>query len=96
MRSSPNMVYDWIMEGFVNWLLANQWAYILIFAWDISWRLLAMWHAARQNQKIWFVALLLINSVGLLPLIYLVFVSKKKFWVKESPVLNEIKVIKKK
>jgi len=43
-----------------------------------------MWHSARQNQKIWFVVLLLVNSVGLLPLAYLIFVSKDKFWLKNA------------
>ena len=31
----------------------------------------ALWRAARRDEKWWFVALLLVNSVGILPGIYL-------------------------
>ncbi|MBP6858351.1 MAG: hypothetical protein KBC33_00780 [Candidatus Pacebacteria bacterium] len=37
----------------------------------------ALWHAARRSEKWWFIALLLINTVGLLELAYLYFVVGK-------------------
>jgi hypothetical protein len=37
----------------------------------------ALWHAAQRNEKGWFVALLIVNSFGILELIYLYFVVKK-------------------
>ena len=37
----------------------------------------AMWYAARNDQKGWFVAILAINSVGILPLVYLFFFRPK-------------------
>ena len=33
---------------------------------------LALWHAARNKHTGWFIVILLINSLGLLPLIYLI------------------------
>jgi hypothetical protein len=36
------------------------------------WRGMALWRAGRNNQKNWFIALLLINSIGILPIIYLI------------------------
>ena|SRR3990167_8455178 len=33
----------------------------------------ALWYAARSGQKYWFVALLVINTMGLLELAYLLF-----------------------
>lgn len=32
----------------------------------------ALWRAAKKNQNVWFIALLVINSMGILPLIYLI------------------------
>ena len=32
-----------------------------------------LWHSARNNQNWWFVAILVINTVGLLPLLYILF-----------------------
>jgi len=38
---------------------------------DLVLRGIALWRAGRNGQKWWFVALLLVNSVGILPGIYL-------------------------
>lgn len=46
---------------------------------DIVLRGFALYKAARNNSPVWFVALLLVNSVGILPIIYLVFFSKKPY-----------------
>lgn len=45
---------------------------------DIFLKGMALWKSAKLGQKYWFVALLLINSVGILPIIYLLLFSKKK------------------
>ena len=45
---------------------------------DLILKALALWKAARNTQKIWFIAILLINSFGILPAIYLLLFSKKK------------------
>jgi NADH:ubiquinone oxidoreductase subunit 6 (subunit J) len=34
----------------------------------------ALWHAARRDEKWWFVALLIINTFGILEICYLLFV----------------------
>ncbi|MCL5675788.1 MAG: DUF5652 family protein [Patescibacteria group bacterium] len=39
---------------------------------------MALWHSARNSQKGWFVCLLIFNTVGILPLIYLLGFNKKK------------------
>jgi len=38
---------------------------------DLTLRGFALWRSAKKNQNIWFVALLIVNSMGILPLIYL-------------------------
>ena len=44
---------------------------------DIVLRSFALWHAARAGRKVWFVVLLIANTMGILPLIYLVFFKKQ-------------------
>jgi hypothetical protein len=39
---------------------------------------MAMWRAARAEQKGWYAALLVFNSLGLLELTYLFYFSKKR------------------
>lgn len=45
--------------------------------WDLFFRGWAMWRAARNSQKVWFVFLLIMNTLGILPIIYLKFFQKK-------------------
>jgi len=39
--------------------------------WTMVWKGIALWHAARNNQLGWFVALLVINTLGILEIVYL-------------------------
>lgn len=38
---------------------------------DLILRGISLWKAAKKDQRFWFVSLLIINSVGILPLTYL-------------------------
>lgn len=50
---------------------------ILVMAavWELIWKGLALWRAAHHSQRYWFVALLVINSVGILPIVYMMLVK---------------------
>jgi len=37
----------------------------------------ALWKAARNNQSFWFVAILIINSLGILSAVYLLWFQRK-------------------
>lgn len=39
----------------------------------------ALWHASKRNEKWWFIALLVINTFGILELVYLIFFAKVLF-----------------
>lgn len=67
------------------------------FVWDLVWKGLAMWKAAKRNEPWWFVALMLINSVGILPIAYLLVwcrVVEEGGDVKS--VISKVKTVKKK
>ena len=42
----------------------------------------ALWTAARRNEKWWFIILIVVNTVGILEIVYLAFVAKK--WSKPT------------
>lgn len=46
---------------------------VLAAIWTIAIKGYALWHAARNGQKEWFIALLVINTLGILEIIYLVW-----------------------
>lgn len=50
----------------------------LLAIWSVVWKGLALWKAARVGSKPWFIALLVINTMGILEIIYVFFLSKKK------------------
>jgi len=50
---------------------------IAIVIWDGVWKLAAMWRAAQNKQLLWFLCIAILNTCGLLPIIYLL-ISKKK------------------
>ncbi len=47
-----------------------------VLVWSLVWKGVALWKAARNGQKAWFVVLLVLNTVGLLEIIYIFFFSK--------------------
>lgn len=51
--------------------------FILILLWSFFWKMIALWRAANLQQKYWFVALFLINTMGILEIIYIFFIAKK-------------------
>ncbi|HOW37067.1 MAG TPA: DUF5652 family protein [Candidatus Pacearchaeota archaeon] len=62
-------------------LLANPlWAVGIwaVVAWEAVWKGIALWKAGRNNQLGWFIALLILNTVGILPILYLLFFQKSK------------------
>ena len=44
---------------------------IVLSVWEAIWTLLGLWFAARQNQKIWFLLMGILQVVGIIEIIYL-------------------------
>ncbi len=59
--------------------LNNTQAILLALAiiWSLIWKGIALWKSARAGQTAWFVCLLVINTIGILEIIYISFFQKK-------------------
>jgi methionyl-tRNA synthetase len=67
------------MNAFFALMTQNYpWLLPLIIAWSIIWKALALWYAARNNQLVWYIVLVIVNTVGILEIIYLLFFRKKR------------------
>ncbi|MFA5932619.1 MAG: DUF5652 family protein [Microgenomates group bacterium] len=75
-NSNSNWMYN-MMFGYGNGFGVIGWLMPLIIL-DLVLKGFALWKAGRNNHMYWFIALLLVNSLGILPLVYLVFFEKKK------------------
>ncbi|MDD4289922.1 MAG: DUF5652 family protein [Patescibacteria group bacterium] len=70
-------------------LQQNTWFFIILMLWVLPWKAVALWKSARSNQKIWFVILLLINTLGILEILYIFIFSRiNKKLVQEKLAIN--------
>ena len=51
--------------------------FVLLVIWSIAWKGWALWIAARKGSKPWFVALLVLNTAGILDILYIYVLSKQ-------------------
>ena len=51
---------------------------VLISIWELIWKGFALWKSAQKKDNLWFVILLLVNTAGLLPALYIFYISKSK------------------
>ncbi len=58
--------------------LQYQLLILLVALWTLPWKGVALWKSARNSSKYWFIALLLINTAGILEILYIFSFSKKK------------------
>ena len=49
---------------------------IVLIIWSFVWKLLALWKSARKGSIVWFIMLALINTAGILEILYLFFFSE--------------------
>jgi hypothetical protein len=87
------------MEYFTE--LANKlgiavWLLLVVLIWSLFWKLAAMWKSAKNNHLSWFVIIALLNTVGILPILYIyVFSDLKNFKEKNLKQPNKNKKYKK-
>ncbi len=65
------------MNNVLQMLQPNNPLFYLVIAWAVIWKGIALWHAARNKQLVWYIALLIVNTVGILEIVYLIFFRKK-------------------
>ncbi len=51
---------------------------IILVLWEAVWKLMALWKSARNNHLAWFICIALINTIGILPIVYIFLMHKKK------------------
>lgn len=44
---------------------------VAVALWELLWKGIALWKAARLHDTAWYVVMLLVNSLGIIPIIYI-------------------------
>ena len=61
------------------------WVWLLpLIIWSVIWKGFALWKSARGNQLSWFIILFVINTFGILEIIYLAFFQRQPKLVKQT------------
>ncbi len=55
----------------------------ILSIWSLIWKGIAIWRAVKHNQRNWFIVMLVLNTVGILELVYLFRFSKKRMTTEE-------------
>ena len=50
----------------------------LALLWSLPWKGVALWKAARNQDKIWYIVLFLVNTLAILEILYIFIFSKKR------------------
>jgi len=53
-----------------------QFGFVLLIIWSLVWKGMALWRSARNGKNKWFFVLLIFNTLGILEIIYLLFIDK--------------------
>ena len=51
---------------------------IFLAIWDGVWKVIGMWKSARNNQLGWFICIAIFNTVGILPIIYVLLCQRDR------------------
>lgn len=68
--------------------------FFLLFIWSITWKGFALWRAASDKERNWFVAILILNTAGILEIAYLFFFAKNKLKFRDILLVAKSKISK--
>jgi len=74
------------MSPFIN--TDSQIILLILALWTLPWKIYSLWLASKSNQRVWFIALVLLNTFGILEIIYIFIISKKKWADVKTSLLN--------
>ncbi len=60
-------------HSMMPWLITTI---IILAVWDFVWKFIALWKAGRNNHLVWFICIAVFNTVGILPIIYILLQRK--------------------
>ena len=78
------------VDAVQNFATQYWWLLAILVLWSVIWKGIALWKSARNESKIWFVILLIvntvgINTVGILEIIYIFAVARPKEKMVSAP-----------
>lgn len=61
------------LETMPSWLILLV---LFLIIWEMVWKLIALWRAGRNNELGWFIGIAVFNTLGILPIVYILMRRK--------------------
>ena len=71
--------YGWAQGVLPFWVAILAPWLVLLVIWSVFWKGLCLWHSAQRGSYWWFFVMLVVNTAGILELIYLFGIAKLRF-----------------
>lgn len=65
-----------MLFDYSSYLDVNPILLAVILIWSLAWKGFALWKSARRNSPVWFVVLLVVNTFGILEILYIFLFSE--------------------
>ena len=52
------------------------WILVVILIWSAIWKLIALWKSAKKGHVAWFILLAIVNTIGILEILYVYIFSE--------------------
>lgn len=63
---------------YIESILENPYFLVPLVLWSSTWKGLGLWRAAMRKDKLFFITIFILNTVGIIPILYLIFTNKRK------------------
>jgi len=67
-----------VLDALLEYHAANFWWLIPLSIWTLVWKGMGLWKSAKNKKLYWFLAILILNTAGILPIVYILFFQKKR------------------
>lgn len=78
MFGESEILLQLISDEGVKTMNTAVWFFVILSIWSLYWKGISLWIAARNKSKRWFIILLILNTAGILEILYVYFFSKKQ------------------
>ena len=66
------------MDNIIQLLDSNNPILYIIIAWSVIWKGIALWHCGRNKQLAWYLTIFIVNTCGVLEIVYLILSKRAK------------------
>jgi hypothetical protein len=66
-------------RNLLDFPFSGEWGLSILLVWVLVWDGLALWKAGRRGDKWWFVIMFVVNTFGIVEILYYFIFSEKKF-----------------